>query len=101
MKASVSDIASFNKINTDLVTLRNDVHYNAVRVQRYGKMRFAIWKTRIAIHIAIHLVSLVLSITAPSSVLLYNSRVMKLASITQSYFQQLLVSLVCFSRRNN
>ena len=49
---------------------------------QYGKTCIAIWKTHIAIHIAIHLVSLVLSITAPSSVLLYNSRVMKLASLT-------------------
>ena len=73
----------------------------SVGVQQYGKKRIAIWKTHIALHIVIHLVSLDLSITAPSSVLIYNSRVMKLASITHSYFQLLLVSLVCFSRRND
>ena len=56
-----------------------------------------IWKTRIAIHIAKHLVSLVLSITAPSSVLLYNSRVMKLASITHCHiFSYSLWPLVAF-----
>ena len=38
-------------------------------VQRYAKKRIAIWKTCIGVHTAIHLVSLFLSITAPSSVL--------------------------------
>ena len=71
-------------------------------LQRYAKKRIAIWKTRIAIHIAIYLVSLFLSITAPSSVLWYNSRVMKLASYyTLSYFQLFPLSLGCFSRRND
>ena len=42
---------------------------NELGVQRYANKRIAIWKTRVAIHIAIHLVSLFLSITAPSSVL--------------------------------
>ena len=36
-----------------------------VGVQRYAKKRIVIWKTRIAIHIVIHLVSLFRSITAP------------------------------------
>ena len=56
-----------------------------VGVQRYAKKHIVIWKTRIAIHIAIHLVSSFLTITAPSSVLWYNSRVMKLASITHCH----------------
>ena len=50
---------------------RSQLSGSDLGVQRYAKKRIAIWKTRIAIHIAIRLVSLFLSIrlTAPSSVL--------------------------------
>ena len=75
-------------------------------VQQYAKKCIEIYcdmkKTRIAIHIAIHLVSLFLSITALSSVLLHNARVMKLASMTHYHiFSYSLCPSTAFSRRND
>ena len=76
-----------------------------IGVQRYAKKRIAIWKTRIAIHIAIHLVSLFLSITGPSAVYYNIIQLDKGPEIgiyyTLSYFHLLLLSLGSFSRRND